>query len=194
MLSFLLFNAALNLYSPYPTPTPLLAFFLRYPNPFARHVISTDILSRTIDSIGRLHTTRLILKRGLIPAWATRWLPGLPTKGGLDAWIVEESVIDPPKWGDGEEGLFPRLRCQQGNLNHRRFMHVIEGGEIKAGPDGSVHLPHASSSASCVDGEVVLTRTLGPPFIALPRKSDLIYRGPTSSERGSSHTARASLR
>ncbi|WVQ93824.1 hypothetical protein IAU59_000902 [Kwoniella sp. CBS 9459] len=225
---------------PDPTPTPLLAFFLRYPNPFARHVLSVDVLSRHVDpSTGQIHTTRLILKRGILPKWATRWLPAASSGGrGLDAWILEESVIDPPGWGltpderrmgrrrvtrsrsvrspkqatgaatmrepsyiDSEESnlsqassskstldspvadlptspstssitpqsgtgdahahvqqstvrgsstsrdtdleldrayrTMPRLRVQQGNLNHRKLMHVIEGGEIRAGPNGT---------------------------------------------------------
>ena len=53
---------------------------------------------------------------------------------------MEESIVDPPHWGAGETGKYPRLRCVQGNLNHRKFMHVIEGGEITAGPDKSVLL------------------------------------------------------
>ncbi|WWC85767.1 uncharacterized protein L201_000633 [Kwoniella dendrophila CBS 6074] len=171
---------------PDPPPTPLLAFFLRYPNPFARHVLSVDVLSRKVDPItGQIHTTRLILKRGILPKWATRWLPnaGLSGGRGLDAWILEESVVDPPNWGldqsnhgessragsskiahsrsispgkhpkrsnvvieekgEEEEDLNlayrkqPRLRVQQGNLNHKKLMQVIEGGEIRAGPNGS---------------------------------------------------------
>jgi len=62
----------------------------------------------------------------------------------LDAWVLEDSVVDPPGWsGDdgpnagGEYVREPSLRSQQGNLNHRKFMHVIEGGELKAGPSGT---------------------------------------------------------
>ncbi|WVQ71985.1 hypothetical protein IAR50_001528 [Cryptococcus sp. DSM 104548] len=134
---------------PEPPATSLLAFFLRYPNPFARHVLSVDVLDRKVDPLtGRIHTTRLILKRGILPKWATRWLPSSATSGGsgLDAWIYEESVVDPPGWGkgradlgeDGEEfGRQPRLRMRQGNLNHRKAMHVIESGDLRAGPNGT---------------------------------------------------------
>lgn len=73
---------------------------------------------------------------------------------GLDAWILEESVVDPPGWGvavgedrgegsssgmtarEREYGVQPRLMFSQGNLNHRKFMHVIESGELCAGPNG----------------------------------------------------------
>lgn len=141
--------------SPDPPPTPLLAFFLRYPNPFARHVLSVDVLSRRVDPVtGQIHTTRLILKRGILPKWATRWLPSSATSGGrgLDAWVLEESVVDPPGWGEGrdlqgedeEYGKQPRLRVQQGNLNHRKLMHVIEGGELRTGPN-STTLHHTTA-------------------------------------------------
>nr|ODN94539.1 hypothetical protein L204_04672 [Cryptococcus depauperatus CBS 7855] len=125
---------------PEPTPTSLLAFFLRYPNPFARHVLSVDVLERKIDlATGKIYTTRLILKRGILPKWATRWLPSGSGGRGLDAWILEESVVDPPGWAseEGEYGKQPRLRVQQGNLNHRKLMHVVEGGELRAGPNGT---------------------------------------------------------
>jgi hypothetical protein len=214
-----------------------LAYFRRYPNPFARHVLSVDVLSRHLDSYGRLHTTRLILKRGILPKWAARWLP---VKGeGMDAWVLETSIIDPPGWGEtqsqgpavdptvdmnaapiptptsshnhssatpgttagaevqpgpdepppkltifgkasqavqrGWTGILteeqlgessrsalerlragiiwpedeheqlpdeywtlPRLRLRQWNLNHRKLMYVIEGGELRAGLNGCV--------------------------------------------------------
>jgi hypothetical protein len=133
--------------SPESTATPLLAFFLRYPNPFARHVLSVDVLSRSIDpTTGQLHTTRLILKRGIIPKWSHRFLPTTSSSGGrgLDAWVLEESVVDPPGWGESvdapenerEYRSQPKLKSQQGNLNHRKFMHIIEGGDLRAGPSG----------------------------------------------------------
>lgn len=127
--------------SPEPTPTPLLAFFLRYPNPFARHVLSVDVLERTVDpKTGQIRTLRLILKRGLVPQWASKWLPTAASSGGrgLDAWVLEESIVDPPGWGGQTDDFHtqPRLRCRQGNLSFKKFMHVIEGGELCAGPNG----------------------------------------------------------
>lgn len=145
--------------SPEPPPTPLLAFFLRYPNPFARHVLSVDVLERTVDpNTGRIKTVRLILKRGIVPQWASKFLPVAKASGGrgLDAWVLEESVVDPPGWGLDEATAVaagpplyklagdmvevyrrePRLRVWQANLSFKKFMHVIEGGELSAGPNG----------------------------------------------------------
>ncbi|KAI9637687.1 PRELI-like family-domain-containing protein [Dioszegia hungarica] len=119
-----------------PPATSILAFFLRYPNPFARHVLSVDVLSRYVHpETGRLHTQRLILKRGILPKWATSWLPISGAAGGLDAWVLEDSVVDPPGW-DGRDGE-PKLESHQGNLNHKKFMHVMEGGQLEAGPRGN---------------------------------------------------------
>ncbi|CAO3612228.1 unnamed protein product [Mucor hiemalis] len=44
-----------------------LAFWLRYPNPFASHVLSVDVLDRYVDENGVLKTTRLVLKKGKVP-------------------------------------------------------------------------------------------------------------------------------
>lgn len=136
-----------------------MAYYVRYPNPFARHVLSVDVVDRWIDpTSGRLHTKRLILKRGIMPKWASKWLPATNMSGGrgMDAWILEESVVDPPGWGASEVtnersrqsrsgtsnesrnhdyGLQPRLSFTQGNLNHRKFMHVVESGELCSGPN-----------------------------------------------------------
>lgn len=153
-------RAALIQPSPDPPQIPLTAFFRRYPNPFARHVLSVDTLSRYIDPVtGRLHTTRLILKRGILPKWARRVLPLGRGGTGLDTWVLEESVVDPPggavipgRDGGAElhdglqtpgagpstyaESTQPGLRMLQGNMDHRKFMFVKEGGSIRAGKNG----------------------------------------------------------
>jgi hypothetical protein len=60
----------------YPFPTVALAFFLRYPNPYSRHVLGADVLDRRVDPrTGRLHTTRLLLKRSRLPAAVRALIP-----------------------------------------------------------------------------------------------------------------------
>ncbi|CAL1696317.1 unnamed protein product [Somion occarium] len=88
------------------------AFFLRYPNPFASHVASVDVISRSFSPTGSLLTTRLILKRGSLPRWAPR---GIIAKA--ESWIVEESEVDP-------EGRV--VRCTTKNLDHVKIMRVEE--------------------------------------------------------------------
>ncbi|KAH8980969.1 hypothetical protein EDB86DRAFT_3133862 [Lactarius hatsudake] len=62
-----------------PWPIVSLAFFLRYPNPYASHILLCDVISCEFTSSGSLLTTHLILKKATLP----RWL------------ISEESEVDP---------------------------------------------------------------------------------------------------
>ncbi|KAI9735832.1 MAG: hypothetical protein M1834_001297 [Cirrosporium novae-zelandiae] len=90
----------------YPFPTVTLAYFLRYPNPYSRHVLSTDVIDRHFDPVTqRLYTTRLHLKRSKVPSAILRLLPkGL---GGSDSsgqsYILETSTVDIKEgWMDTE--------------------------------------------------------------------------------------------
>jgi len=89
-----------------------LAFFLRYPNPYAAHVLSCDVISRTHTSQGTLLTTRLILKKGSLPKWAPK---GIINR--TESWILEESEVDP---------LGRIVRCKTRNLDHVKVMRVEE--------------------------------------------------------------------
>lgn len=84
----------------YPFPTVTLAYFLRYPNPHATHVISTDVLDRHFDPLTQtLSTSRLHLKHSKLPSAVLKLLPrswlntdadGKSTK----SYILERSVVD----------------------------------------------------------------------------------------------------
>ncbi|KAF9925385.1 hypothetical protein FBU30_004798 [Linnemannia zychae] len=88
------------------------AFWLRYPNPFASHVLGCDVIDRQVDPVtGVLRTTRLILKQGVLPRWG-RGLIKNP-----DAYIIEESEVDPRT-----QTMVTRTK----NLNHVRVMQVEE--------------------------------------------------------------------
>ncbi|KAG8814023.1 hypothetical protein FRB91_006819 [Serendipita sp. 411] len=104
-------------------PTVTLAYFLRYPNRYALHVISADVLSRKFTPSGTLVTTRLILKRGILPAWFPR---GLMQRS--ESWIVEESEVDL----DGKV-----LTCRTRNLDHVKIVEVVETTELRAAEDGT---------------------------------------------------------
>ena len=93
-----------------------LAFFLRYPNPYASHVLSCDVVSRDQTPSGSLLTTRLILKKGSLP----RWFPkGIVSRA--EYWVVEESEVDP-------HGKL--VRCVTKNLDHVKVMQVEESVRI----------------------------------------------------------------
>ncbi|KAI4228925.1 MAG: hypothetical protein L6R36_001257 [Xanthoria steineri] len=82
----------------YPFPAVSLAYFLRYPNPYAKHVLSTDVIDRHFDPDNqRLYTTRLHLKRSKLPPTALKLLPkgilGSNSDSG-QSYILEKSVVD----------------------------------------------------------------------------------------------------
>lgn len=82
----------------YSFPAVSLAYFLRYPNPYSRHVLTTDVIDRYIDpETQRLHTTRLHLKRSKVPSAMLKLLPkgiGGSESGAGKSYILETSVVD----------------------------------------------------------------------------------------------------
>jgi hypothetical protein len=99
-----------------------LAYFLRYPNPYASHIVSCDVISRTVTSSGTLQTTRLILKRGSLPRWAPK---GIIARS--ESWVLEESEVDP---------LGKTLRCTTKNLEFTKVMKMEESVFIRQTDDG----------------------------------------------------------
>ncbi|KAJ3718408.1 MSF1-domain-containing protein [Lentinula raphanica] len=99
-----------------------LAYFLRYPNPFASHIISCDVISRNVTPSGTLQTTRLILKRGSLPRWAPK---GIISRA--ESWTLEESEVDP---------LGKTLRCTTKNLEFTKVMKMEESVFIRQTEDG----------------------------------------------------------
>jgi len=99
-----------------------LAYFLRYPNPYASHILSCDVISRTVTPSGTLQTTRLILKRGSLPRWAPK---GIISRA--ESWVVEESEVDP---------LGKTLKCTTKNLEFTKVMKMEESVFISQTEDG----------------------------------------------------------
>jgi 4-amino-4-deoxychorismate lyase len=93
---------------PYPFPAVTLAYFLRYPNPYSTHVLSTDTIARNFDpETQRLTTIRLHLKRSKLPAAVLKLLPrsllGASATGDTQTFILEKSVVDVKEgWMDTE--------------------------------------------------------------------------------------------
>ncbi len=106
----------------YSFPAVTLAYFLRYPNPLAHHVLSTDVIDRHLDpETQRLHTTRLHLKRSKIPPTVLKLLPqsilGKTSNGSSQSYILEKSVIDV------REGW---METETRNLEWTRILSVVE--------------------------------------------------------------------
>lgn len=92
--------------------TVSLAVWMKYPNPFSAHVLTSDVLSRHVDpTTGCLHSTRLILKTGSMPTWVLSLLKS------QEALVIEESVVDPQQ-------CFMQTRTR--NLTHHRLLIVEE--------------------------------------------------------------------
>lgn len=109
----------------HPFPTVTLAYFLRYSsprlNPFASHVLGTDTISSHVDpETQRLHTTRIHLKKGRMPAAVYKLLPSSMTGGGAgdkSSYVLETSVVDI------REGW---MRTESRNLNFTGVLSVVE--------------------------------------------------------------------
>ncbi|PLW11831.1 hypothetical protein PCANC_05981 [Puccinia coronata f. sp. avenae] len=104
---------------PHPFRIVCQAFTLRYPNPFAPHVITVDTIERNWDAeSGILRSSRLVLKRGTLPSWAPK---GILEKS--DTWVLEESTINL---------LEGTMTLSNRNLDHRRVMEVVEKTSLRA--------------------------------------------------------------
>ncbi len=104
----------------YSFPAVTLAYFLRYPNPYSKHVLSTDVIDRYVDpSTKRLHTTRLHLKRSKVPSAMAKLLPAGLTgpAGAQQSYVIEKSTIDV------QEGW---METESRNMEWTGILSVIE--------------------------------------------------------------------
>ncbi|KAL0942894.1 PRELI-like family protein [Colletotrichum truncatum] len=114
----------------HPFPTVTLAYFLRYSspklNPFSTHVLSTDTIDSHLDpATGRLHTTRIHLKKSRMPAPVFKLLPASITGGGSAekaSYILETSIVDM------REGW---MRTESRNLNFMNVLSVVEKQDFR---------------------------------------------------------------
>jgi 4-amino-4-deoxychorismate lyase len=99
-----------------------LAYFLRYPNPYSTHVLSTDVIDRSVDpTTGRLSTTRIHVKRSRLPPAVLKLLPksvlGNVSSGTSSSYILERSTIDV------KEGW---METESRNLDWTGILSVVE--------------------------------------------------------------------
>lgn len=124
-------------------PTVSLAFFLRYPNPYSTHVISTDVIERNFDPVTqRLYTTRLLLKKSKVPSAIMKLLPlsilgHSATTGNSQSYILERSTVDI------KEGW---MSTESRNLEWIGVLSVIERQVYAPGPLERPSLPSSSFS------------------------------------------------
>jgi 4-amino-4-deoxychorismate lyase len=111
----------------YSFPAVTLAYFLRYPNPYSTHVLSTDTISRSIDpTTGQLQTTRIHRKSSRLPPAVLKLLPksvlGNVSGGRSESYILETSTIDV------KEGW---MRTESKNLDWTGILSVVEKQEYR---------------------------------------------------------------
>ncbi|KAI1370466.1 PRELI-like family-domain-containing protein [Hypoxylon crocopeplum] len=131
----------------HPFPTVTLAFFLRYYspqlNPFSSHVLSTDTVSSHVDpNTGRLHTTRIHMKKTRLPSAVVKLLPSSVTGGGGDksSYVLETSVVDI------REGW---MKTESRNLNYTGVLSVVEQQHYSTTPpDHVASTPHSDETAA----------------------------------------------
>ncbi|KAJ5455318.1 hypothetical protein N7475_010439 [Penicillium sp. IBT 31633x] len=104
----------------YSFPAVSLAYFLRYPNPYSRHVLTTDVIDRYVDpKTQRLHTIRLHLKKSKIPSGILKLLP--KGMGGSDSsgqsYILEKTIVD------AKEGW---METESRNMEWTGILSVVE--------------------------------------------------------------------
>ncbi|KAL8951663.1 MAG: hypothetical protein Q9222_002391 [Ikaeria aurantiellina] len=123
-----------------------LAYFLRYPNPYAKHVLSTDVIDRHFDAVEqRLYTTRLHLKRSRLPPTVLKLLP----KGILgsnndtgQSYVLETSVVNVK---DGWMTTETRNLEWTGILSVIEKQHYIQPLKANTKDDPSGNLPDKGS-------------------------------------------------
>ncbi|RAL14280.1 MSF1 domain protein [Aspergillus homomorphus CBS 101889] len=124
----------------YSFPAVSLAYFLRYPNPYSRHVLTTDVIDRYVDpETKRLHTIRLHLKKSKVPSGILKLLPkGI---GGSDSsgqsYILETTTVDV------NEGW---MKTESRNMEWTGILSVVEKQFYQRQPlDGALDKPQGLS-------------------------------------------------
>ena len=154
----------------YPLSTVSLAYFLRYPNPYSTHVLSTDVISREFDPVAqRLYTIRLHLKKSRLPRGVLALLPrnilaamrgeaGAAEDAGKESrsYILERSTVDI------KEGW---MRTESRNLEWTGVLSVTErqryGRDLSQGSSNTTAAAFSDDERTAVETTVTLHSRLG---------------------------------
>ena len=145
----------------YSFPAVTLAYFLRYPNPYATHVLSSDVISREVEPVtGRLRTLRIHRKSSRLPPAVLKLLPksvlGNVAGGKSESYILETSTIDI------KEGW---MRTESKNLDWTGILSVVEKQEytrnLPASGDGGKEDYNSGAGMTGVVTTVMFRSRLG---------------------------------
>ncbi|GAA5979480.1 hypothetical protein JCM10908_002940 [Rhodotorula pacifica] len=147
---------------PIPFPYIVLAHNQRYPSPYGRHILSSDVISRSFHpETNVLRTTRLVLKRGKVPRWAPRVIQKIDTTWVLEESEIEMGLVEPdgttPVREAASEGSAPsssdsasssssvppsgikrELRTRSRNIDRTEFMEVFEWQVFRPLPEDTL--------------------------------------------------------
>ncbi|KAG9239936.1 PRELI-like family-domain-containing protein [Calycina marina] len=154
----------------YSFPAVTLAYFLRYPNPYSTHVLSTDVISRSIDPLtGRLHTLRVHRKSSRLPAAAIKLLPqsvlGNVACGRSESYVLETSTIDV------NEGW---MRTESKNLDWTGILSVVEKQEYQRQTVGGEEDFSVRPGTTNVVTTVIFKSRLGDRLRARAKKGEVV--------------------
>jgi len=137
-------------------------FWHRYPNPYSKHVLTEDTVSRRV--VGQtLHSSRFVTKMSKVPSWGERFF----SSGPKFVCVVEESVLDP---------VSRTLTTYTRNVGMTRVMLVEERCEYTPLPDASTLCKRSAWISSSVYGFSYALQTVGlERFKANIKKSILGY-------------------
>ncbi|KAM8826684.1 PRELI domain containing protein 3A isoform 1-T1 [Synchiropus picturatus] len=101
----------------YPWETVIKAAMRKYPNPMNPNVVGVDVLDRSLDSEGRLHSHRLL---------STEWgLPGIVRAilgtNHTQTYVKEHSIVDPDE---------KKMELCSTNVSRRRRRRLSQQGLI----------------------------------------------------------------
>lgn len=154
----------------YSFPAVTLAYFLRYPNPYSTHVLSTDVIDRHIDpETGRLSTTRVHVKRSRLPAGVLKLLPksvlGSVSNGSSSSYILETSTIDI------KEGW---MKTESRNLDWTGILSVVESQSYqnKADANTKARMEDMRKGLTDVTTTVTFRSRLGDRIRARARRGE----------------------
>lgn len=145
---------------PIPFPYIVLAHNQRYPSPYGRHILSSDVISRSFHpETNVLRTTRLVLKRGKVPRWAPRVIQKIDTTWVLEESEIEMGLVEPDgitpvreaapsssqaaASGEGPTSVPPsgikrELRTRSRNIDRTEFMEVFEWQVFRPLPEDTL--------------------------------------------------------
>nr|CAB3265145.1 PRELI domain-containing protein 1, mitochondrial-like [Phallusia mammillata] len=90
------------------------SFWMKYPNQYSKHVLTEDVLERSITPDGKLYTRRILSKTNPLPHWG-RWVFSANLKQMVP--ILEESIVDP---------VTKTMKVYTWNISYKQMMDVQE--------------------------------------------------------------------